>query len=345
MIRDGAVQDIVRDPQWLPHAFSADGSSVSFVRVTRELHCSLPFADEQQLRDQPDWAIVPVDAIVDELATIDSAPIHFVFHTAFCCSTLLVNALAAAGSAVGIKEPAILVGLMQRLECGEDPSGRLKLAMQLLARRFEGVDAIVVKPTCFANPLIPQLLAAVPDSRAVLLHSSVRTFLYSVAKRGIAGRKWGRQVYASAMKHVPLDLGYTPVQTWEQTDLQIVGLGWLMRRNHFNRIAARYGPARVMQLEDTELTRAPARTLARVTECFRLPASASAIREVAAGPVFQRHSKKATAFGPAERAIEQKNLVTLYGDEVEPVAQWIEAIAERRGISLTAEVRDMRLAG
>ena len=256
-----------------------------------------------------------------------------------------MNALAAAGSAVGIKEPAILVGLMQRLECGEDPSGRLKLAMQLLARRFERVDAIVVKPTCFANPLIPQLLAAVPDARAVLLHSSVRTFLYSVAKRGIAGRKWGRQVYASAMKHVPLDLGYTPVQTWEQTDLQIVGLGWLMRRNHFNRIAARYGPARLMQLEDRELTRAPARTLARATEYFRLPASASAIREVAAGPVFERHSKKATAFGPAERAIEQKNLVTLYGDEVEPVAQWIEAIAERRGIGLTAEVRDMRLAG
>ena len=277
MIRDGAAQDIVRDPQWLPHAFSADGSSVSFVRVTRELHRSLPFADEQQLRDQPDWAIVPVDAIVDDLATIDLAPIHFVFHTAFCCSTLLVNALAAAGPVVGIKEPAILVGLMQRLECGEDPNRRLKLAMQLLARRFEGVDALVVKPTCFANPLIRncsrpyQTLAgycSIPASAPFSIRSPSGA---SLAGNGDA------KVYASVMKHAPLDLGYTPVQTWEQTDLQIVGLGWLMRRNHFNRIAARYGPARVMQLEDAELTRTPARTLARVTEYFRLPAGASAI--------------------------------------------------------------------
>ena len=347
MIGHGGAKDIIGDPEWLPHGFSADGASVSFVRVTRELHRSLPFVDERQLRDLADWAVVPVEAIVDELATIDEAPLHFVFHTAFCCSTLLVNALASTGRVTGMKEPAIFVSLMQRLEAGEEltRSGRLNIAMQLLARPFAGTDATVVKPTCFANPLIPQLFATVPEARAVLLHSSIRSFLYSVAKRGVAGRKWGRQVYASAVKHMPLDLGYTPTQTWEQTDLQIAGLGWLMRRNHFNCIAARYGRRRVMQLEDTELTEIPAQTLSRVTQHFRVPATANALRELAAGPVFQRHSKSGSAYSSCERDLTHQNLAEVYADEVEPVAQWIEAVAEQRAISLSAELRDMRLAG
>jgi hypothetical protein len=344
MTQGDALQRVVRDPQWLPHAFSADGSKLSFVRVTREMHRSLPFVDEQQLRDQPDWAVATTDSLVEQLPAIEAGPAHFVFHTAFCCSTLLVNALESTGPVVGMKEPAIFVSLMQSLERGEDlrRSRLLELAIRLLARRFDGTQAVIIKPTCFASPLIPHLLAAAPEARAVLLHSGIRTFLYSVAKRGIAGRKWGRQVFASAMKHVPLDLGYSPVQTWEQTDLQIAGLGWLMRRNHFNAIAARWGARRVIQVDGDEVGRSPLRSVEAVSGYFGMTGNAA--RALAAGDAFDRHSKEGRPFGPRERELELKQLRARHEDEVEGIAQWIETIAEQRGIGLAAEVRDLRLA-
>ncbi|HUP67153.1 MAG TPA: hypothetical protein VM145_02950 [Sphingomicrobium sp.] len=346
MTAGDALQAVLRDPQWLPHAFCADGSKLSFVRVTRDMHRTLPFVDERQLRDSSEWALIGIDSLLEQLPAIKSGPAHFVFHTAFCCSTLLVNGLAATGSVAGIKEPAIFADLMQRLERGQDlrRTRQLELVIRLLARPFEGTKATILKPTCFASPLMPYLLATMPGARAVLLHSGVRTFLYSVAKRGLAGRKWGRQVYASSIKHAPLDLGFSPAQTWEQTDLQIAGLGWLMRRNYFNQSAARHGPRRVLQVDGDELARSPIEPLQTVAGHLGLPVAERAWAAAGAGPLFHQHSKEGRPFGPRERDSESRKLRDRHQEEVEAVAQWVERIAEHRGIELLEHAGDMRLA-
>jgi len=342
MIPRDRLEAVLADAQWLPHSFDRNGANLSFVRVTREMHRALPFVDDRQLRDAQEWVTAPTLQIFD--APFRSAPIHFVFHTGLCCSTLLINALDATGEAAGLKEPQLFLSLLQGVETGEELNRNrwIELALRLLARPFDGANANILKPSCFANPLIPGLLCAAPGARAVLLHSDLPSFLKSVAKQGIRGRSWGRQVYASCIRHFPLDLGYSSEQTWQQTDLQIAALAWLMRRNHFNRLAAKFGPRRTLRLNGSDLVAEPVETLARVLRFFGLAADERAIRKIAGGPVFTRHSKNGELFKARQL---KNNSRQAEDDEIDIVAGWIQTIARHRGISLVEGEPGLRLAG
>ena len=58
------------------------------------------------------WGKKPNPVVIrrEEAARLlgEQAPIHFIFHSAFCASTMLVRALDVPGSAMGISEPVIL---------------------------------------------------------------------------------------------------------------------------------------------------------------------------------------------------------------------------------------------
>lgn len=323
---------IARNPEWLPHTYDASGSTLTLFKVSREAHRQLPFLSTEELRKGYETAAVPAEPLANLVAAEEPAPLHFIFHTAFCCSTLLVNALDATDRAVGMKEPAIFLNLVHRLGRGEDfdSSNRLDLALRLLARPFEGSTATIAKPSCFANPLAAHALAAMPHSRAVLLYSDLHTFLLAVAKRGIAGRAWSREIFAGCMKFIPIELGQDPTETAQVTDLHLAGLAWLMRRNHFDRISAQFGSDRGMQLDANQLLANGAETVRTVCDFYGLNVDSSTISEVAEGPIFRRHSKEANRpYGPEERARERNRLWSIHGEEIERVATWVERVARR----------------
>ena len=319
---------IVQDPEWLPHTFDPSGSQLMFVRVTREQHRSLPFLDDHRLDDRFSRTIVPTDAVADALSATDSGQVRFVFHTAFCCSTLLANALDASGMAVGLKEPAIFMNLLHRLQQGHDDSGngRLDLVLRLLGRRFAGAEVTVAKPACFATPLLPKIMKAVPDARAILLHSDLRTFLLAIAKRGIRGRSWGRRVYCNCLRHIPMKLGIEGAAALELTDLQVAGLGWLMRRHFIHRMAAQFGAGRMLELDAESFLHDPRSVLREASSFFGLFVDDHEITRIASGPVFGRHSKEGKPFGALQRESGLQELRGAHGEEVEIVADWVERI-------------------
>jgi hypothetical protein len=325
---------VVADPDWLPHSYDQDGAAIQFVRVSAEQRQVLPFLGASELASGFEKATVPIRLVERRLQGQTPIPVHFIFHTAFCCSTLLLNALDKVDGVSGLKEPAVFLNLLGQLERGEDiaGSGRLDLVLRLLGRPSPGLGAVVVKPACFASALLPHVMAAAPDARAVLLYSDLRTFLLSVAKRGLRGRTWGRQVYASCQRHVPLPLHYSAAETLGQTDLQIAGLGWLMRRCYFERAAAHFGPGRAMLLDTGAFLASPQASLESVAGFLQLGAARRTLAAIAGGPAFTRHSKEQRSFGPRERERELDEVRAAFGEEVEMVARWIEDVATFHGM-------------
>lgn len=325
---------VARDPLWLADRYDANQDVVHFRHVPRDVHRGATFLTDEYL---PAGRIVPVGRAAALAAAGPAAPLHFVFHSAFCCSTLLARAVDIDGIAMGLKEPVILNDLVGWKRRGGDPRAvarALDGAMALLARPFDPGGTVVVKPSNIVNCLAPAMLAMRPDMHALLLHAPLHIFLASVAKKGMWGRLWVRELLRGQLRDGFVDLGFDADAYFGQTDLQVAAVGWLAQQASFARLVAAHGPGRVRTLDSEALMAAPADSMSRLAALFGLPLDADRIDAIVAGPAFARHSKFGTAFGERARADEYRDARAIHGEEIEKVLLWTEAVAAHAGVPM-----------
>ena len=150
----------------------------------------------------------------------DPGPLHFLFHTAFCRSTLLIRVLDAPGIAVGLNEPGIIAIMVN---AGPQAATLHKPLLDLLSRPHASGETVFVKPTNHANALMPALLTARPDARATLMTNALSAFLGSVARKGMMGRRWARQLFLEMQGYAGMDFGMDGRESFAMTDLQAAG--------------------------------------------------------------------------------------------------------------------------
>jgi hypothetical protein len=323
-------------PEWLPHSFDEDGSRVAFLNVPREEHYRLTFLNDQFFQNRYPVALHDRQAIEASVGEAEQAPLRFIFHTAFCCSTLLVNALDMPGQVTGLKEPGILNDLALRLTRGTPSphSALLELTTKLLARPFDPDGKVVVKASNVANRLIVPILETRPEARVILVYSDLQTLLLAVARHGLGRRIWARQLYQGLASWAPL-----PVSTGEASDhadLQIAALAWLMQIHVFDAVAKRFGRDRVMLLDSAYFLAEPGKTLAEASAFLGLGLDQDTLDAVVAGPVFRTHSKAIGAdYGVEQRSRDEAAALQAHGREVGEAGAWLSAIASRANIPLT----------
>lgn len=331
------AHEVARDPDWLPHTYDAGGESLIFVRLPRQARHDLMFLSEEHFQSRFPKSTFPKAAVAPEIDPAARAPIHFIFHTSFCGSTLLARALTVPGVAEALKEPDVLINLANRLTRSDDDANRerLELVLKLLERAPAPGETVIVKATNFANRLLEPVLEIRPNAQAVLLYSDLHTFLRSLLKRGLLGRRFGRQMYLQFASWAPVNLGLAPAEMFELTDLQVGGLAWLLQIAHFSAVAKALGPDRLTVVESADLMADPAKVLDEIQSRFGLALDNKAVEQIASGPVFSAHSK----FADREYGVEQRNrdheaVATAHGEEIGMVVEWIGAVAAQLGLPL-----------
>jgi hypothetical protein len=323
------------DAAWLAHRYDPGHDAVHFLPVPRAMHRASTFLIDDHLPAGLTPLVVRrADAMA---AAAPAAPIHFLFHSGYCCSTLLARAADHPGWAMGLKEPTILndlVGWRRRGDKGPDMAEVLDNVLTLLARPFAPGEAVVVKPSTAINGLAAAMLALRPDARAVLMYAPLRTYLASIAKKGIDGRLWVRTLLTGMLDDRLVDLGFGARDYIGQTDLQVAAVGWLAQQHLYQQLVARYGPARVRTLDSATLLADPSAAVTALAALFGRPLAPAAVQEIVAGPAFGRHSKTGEAFGVAERAAEHGEAARLHDDEIDKVAHWAASVAAAAGVSL-----------
>ena len=330
------LHDVVMNPEWVPHTYDAEGTNLTFADVPREARSELTFLSDEDFAGRFAKAAFPVPSVAAEVQAATRGPIHFIFHTSFCGSTLLARALDIPGASVALREPDVLINLANRLTRSDDGANRerLELVLKLLERPFAPDENVIVKPTNFANRLVEPLLAMRPDSRAVLLYSDVETFLRSLLKRGMFGRIFGRRMFAQVSNWSPLNLGYSAAELLQQTDVQIAALAWLKQIHHFDSIVRTF-PKRVFVCDAAKLLANPAQMIEQVQSLFGLRLIDSQVEEIASGPVFSKHSKFSDRdYDSIVRDEEHKAASETHAEELTMVVQWIEAVADQMGVPL-----------
>lgn len=326
----------VANPEWLAHRYDRGRDEFWFRHVPRARHMDGPFLTDDLLGDAP--AEIGARGETVAIAKARQTPAHFLFHSAFCASTLLTRALDRRGIAMGISEPVLLndvVGIWRRREMdGRDIGQLLDDAMTMLARRWTEGEAVVIKPSCVVNPLAAGLLTLRPDARALCLYAPLAQFLSSVARKGMWCRLWVRELLEALISDGVVDLGFTASDYFRLTDIQCAAVAWVAQHALFGSLIARFGADRVRAIDSEKLLADRHSALAALGAHFALNMDAAALAAMADGPAFRRHSKFGQDFDAAQRRAERESAEAVHGDELAKVHEWAVLVSERAGVSL-----------
>ena len=200
-----------------------------------------------------------------------TAPVHFIFHSGFCCSTLLAACLDRPGLATAFSEPVILNDIVGWRRRGASPAAVgevLGNALGLLARPFEGDQAAVVKPSNIVNGLAAAMLQMTPTANALVIHAPIEDFLVSIAKKGLDGRLWVRELFLSLRREGLVEpLGFNDEAFFGQTDLQIAAVAWLAQQTLFEQLIGSF-PGRVRSIDSRAFLEDPLAALRALTAHF-----------------------------------------------------------------------------
>ena len=316
----------------LAHRYDPGQDAVHFLPVPREVRRAAPFLTDDDLKvDDPPLAVRRADAVA---GAAGAARLNFIFHSAYCCSTLLANAYDRPGSAFSLKEPVLLNDLVGWRHRGAAPAqvgAVLGDGLRLMARPWTAGEVGVVKPSNVVNGLIPAMVAARGEAGVLLLHAPLRVYLGSIASKGLWGRRWVRDLLLKQLTDRSVELGFEQADYFLQTDLQVAAVGWLAQHALFAKVAAQW-PDRVRTLNSETLLADPAAALAALDTLFGV-AGDEATREAIVGSVFRRHAKFGSDFSAADRVAGQASALAVHGEEIEAVVGWADAVAANVGLA------------
>jgi hypothetical protein len=328
-----ALPELIGDGRWLAHRYDETNDSVQFRFVPREAQRQLTFLTDQEIGDAPLAVYRRADCLAEAKKHTLATP-RMIFHSAYCCSTLLARAFDLPGISFGLKEPQILndvVGLQLRRGDPRQVAAAMDVALLLLARPLGPGEANVIKPSNLFNPLIPLVNAMRPDARGLLLHAPLEPFLASIARKEIEGRAWVRELMWKLIHLGQAErFGFTDEDMYRQTDLQVGAVGWLAQQALFAEMALSHQGFRTLDSET--LVARPSECLAALRGLFELDFDAD---EVAAGPAFATHSKDRSEYSREERQRDQERGKALHAREIETVLKWAERLADHAGIPVT----------
>ncbi len=327
--------EILRDPAWLPHRYDETSDKFRFRAVTRDVHRGATFLTDEHLGPAEREFAIPAAAI--DRSDLPSVPLHFVFHSAYCCSTLIARMFDAPGHAMGLKEPVVLndmVGWRRRGAKPQKIAAELDRALGLLSRPFDDDRAVVVKPSNIVNSLAPAILGLRPQARAILLYAPIEDFLASIAVKGLWGRRWVRQALVGQMQDGVLAQQFAPEEMFELTDLQVAALGWLSHHRIYAQTRDRFGTDRIVICDSRSLLAKPALTVERFFGHFELGLDAAERDAIATGPAFTQNSKDRTRYSRDAREKQLASTREANSDEIAKVAEWIRVVADGVGIDI-----------
>ncbi|OAO03885.1 hypothetical protein A8B75_10135 [Sphingomonadales bacterium EhC05] len=340
MVLSARQTEILADAEYLAHRYDEVADGFRFVHVPRDVHRSSTFITDEHLPNVDQFELISRGELAPSLDQL--VPVHFIFHSAYCCSTMMARAFDIPGTSMGLKEPMVLndmIGWKRRGASEAMVSDVLDRSLDLLARPFDGDQAVIIKPSNICTPLAIPALRQRPDAKALLLYAPIDSYLKSISKKEMWGRIWVRDVLLGTLKDGYLIGGFSQEQLLQLTDLQVAAVGWLSQHAAFAKILDTIGSDRVKLLDSETFLARPDEAIDQLNEFFDLGLSQEKLDQIISGPAFTSHSKldqnkPDVVFDAAKREQEQSQTAALHGAEIDMVVPWIKAVAESQNIRI-----------
>ena len=323
------MPNILTDAAWFPARLDPKRGVLEFVRTERDELVREAFLDARWDRSGRQHESVPVTELGRALSTPVARPrLNFIWHTSFCCSTVIARALDAAGKNLSLKEPDVLTTLADVKRAQRQTGGLApdlpQIVFKLLARQMNPGEAILVKPSNVANFLLPEA-AALTQGRALMLYSDCASFLVAVMDRGEERRGHVRRVFDKIVGDQMNGGNRWPVEKlFPMTDLQIAALSWHLQISELASEMTSTWRDRAASLDCDAFLTHPGKTLTAIDEFFELELGAEHITRVVEGALLETDAKgqRVAPFAARERRDQWSRLPERVRHEVAAVVAW-----------------------
>ena len=155
----------------------------SYRTISAEVVAGANFLDERTLpANSVDIEFQALDVGVE--SCVQQSAQRYIFHTAFCGSTLLCRALTNQPKVMVLKEPEVLLQIARRQIDEGSAAMRpfLSHAIQELSTPWVDDGVTIIKPTNSVNRLLEDIQSVRPG-KALLMYSNMEDFILSCCKK------------------------------------------------------------------------------------------------------------------------------------------------------------------
>ena len=285
-----------------PERVDFERLALVFCCMSRETYRRSSFLDHRIERAPGEGLMLPFNA-VDEPLVLPATPVtHAVFHSAFCCSTLLSRYIDALDHNLVLREPhalyeLLILRLMQGTGLlpdvpGERIASLLSLVRYLLGRRADPRQPVVIKHTDGCNIAMSELLAYPQGSRGLFMWSTLERFLAAIFKLP-QRREWIYTRLQELMVAWQRREGRLPVDPRSVLPHQAAALLWILQMENLEQALVTLPAGSLVTLDAQMFLADPVSVLQRVMCHFSAPIEQEQIERMLAGSDLGRHSKSA----------------------------------------------------
>lgn len=279
----------------------------------------------------------------------DNQPGRYIFHTAYCCSTLLSRVLDVACKTLVYREPMHLhqLAVMKRRPADFPRhavsrwSELLSFSLAMLGKTWRSDEVAVTKATDSCNNIIPHLLDVHPSSRAVLLYSQAQEFISSNLKSD-GRRQFLMNLLARSLRDNAQDTESIlhGVNVEGLTAGELAAYVWITQIQSYRKVL-KAKTDRCICIDAEILLSDTRRVLEQVDEFLGLDLGTAVIESLIGSALWGRHAKDPDrTYSPGERAGEMADLAKRIEREIEEGLAWIRRFEGWHGtVCLECEIR------
>jgi hypothetical protein len=330
-------------PELCPVGVDMLRHTISFVPVSRD-HYQNAFLDPRSGQLWPNYYAFNLDdLLLYGLHTpSQTAPVYYVFHTAFCCSTLLARYLDLVQPCFVIREPSVLAQIALLRPLGtlgvNDAAGMTKadewqslmrLVVRLLTRTYAPGDIVVIKVNDLCNSVGDALLEIDARSRVIFLYVSLRIFLLSVLKRP-SRRTWLRMRIRDTRRVAQQFPALASVDTARLCDAEAAAYLWLLNSALYQELSNGKYSKQVFALDGERVAERPKTAIEDVAAFLQLALSEQRLDELLNHPSVRRYSKDTSLeYDASSRRTDLTQADARFGVEAEEGVAWASGIKRR----------------
>lgn len=343
------LEELLEKPRYFPIHVDFAHDRLVLLETTRKRLAATPFLDGRA--EFADGDAISV-SLSDALASgwhAPAEPDRFIFHVAFCGSTLLSTLLDVPGRSFAAREPQVLVGLANAK--GRISNARLRPTLELvsglLRRQWRAGERSLCKPSNWANNLLPELSASTHPKRALFITNDPRDYLHALFR---GGRE--RMEYVIRCTHHLLQGLPDRDMLWQQACAEVssgvetaarLALIALHLQLHLFDAALRSGAsgdAEMVSLDDIEAD--PLGACLVAAEVLELDIPRAQLEAAVAARLGSYAKSPGREFSPEARRAENAQVEVAYGAIIDRVLDWAALTGLKNRFSY--EERDSALA-